>query len=291
MVSDSAVPAQNTYRAEPGLLDLLADIWRAKLFLFIGGVLGAAAAIVFFSLAVPQYKAEMLVGPAERGTGPDIKALLPENSSFAVQYLVNSIGSQDSGDFIRFEHMMRGVSIASLLIQDNAVIAGVRRAGMFGKKEDARLDDAASLAAFLEKHVHVQPVGTSPLRRVVFSHPDPDFAQYLLQQLYVETDALIQQDIRHKTASRAAYLQQAVKDTLHPDHKRALTSLLMEQEHIRMILDMDEPFAAVMLEPPSVDDKPSWPRKKIVWPAFIVLGLFSGFLVFQIRRAVKRDYA
>lgn len=291
MVADTAVTPKTVYVSEPGLLDFVADIWAGKFFILIGAVLGLVAALVFFSMAQPQYRAEMLVGPAERGTGPDIQALLPENSSFAVQYLVNSIGSQDSNDYIRFEHMLRGVSVASRIIDDKAVKDGVARAGLFGAQGVPQQYSADVLARFLDKHVAVQPVGTSPLRRIVFSHPDKDFALYMLQLLYEQTDALIQQDIRSKTASRAAYLQQAIQDTTHPDHKRALTSLLMEQEHIRMILDMDEPFAAIVVEPPSAADKPAWPRKTIFWPAFLLVGCFFGFFAFQMRKAIKQSAA
>lgn len=290
MLSDSAAPPKTVYVSEPGLLDFVADIWRAKAFILAGVIVGILGALMFLFMAQPQYKAEMLVGPAERGTGPDIKALLPENSSFAVQYLVNSLGTQDSNDFIRFEHMLRGVTVASLLIDDPVIIKGLHEAGLFGRAYKHKLK-AAALADFLEENVHVQPVGTSPLRRVVFSHPDRNFTLYFLQKLYTKTDGLIQNDVRSKTVSRAAYLQQAIKETSHPDHKRALTSLLMEQEHIRMILDMDEPFAALVIEPPSAADKPAWPRQAVIWPVFILLGAFLGFFLFQIRQAVSKGAA
>ncbi|HIF25628.1 MAG TPA: chain length determinant family protein [Micavibrio sp.] len=289
MVADTAVTPKTVYVSEPGLLDLMADLWYGKFFIIIGAVLGVIAALIFFSMAQPQYRAEMLVGPAERGTGPDIKALLPENSSFAVQYLVNSLGSQDSNDYIRFEYMLRGVTVASQLVDDQIVKDGVARAGLFGAEGLPEDFNADSLARFLDKHVSVQPVGTSPLRRVVFSHPDKEFALYLLQLLYDKTDGVIQQDVRSKTATRAEYLQNAIQETQHPDHKRALTSLLMEQEHISMILDMDEPFAALVVEPSSVADKPAWPRKAIFWPAFILVGCFLGFFVYQLRKAVKQS--
>ena len=57
MVADTAVTPKTVYVSEPGLLDLMADLWYGKFFIIIGAVLGVIAALIFFSMAQPQYRA------------------------------------------------------------------------------------------------------------------------------------------------------------------------------------------------------------------------------------------
>ena len=280
----SADISLSSYRA-PTMGDALLLFLRAQFYWILGAVLGAVLAFGFMAAAVPHYKAEMLIGPAERASsGPDIKALLPDNSSFAVQYLVNTLGSPDSTDFIRFENIVREPSVAARLLQDKAIIYGVvKNRPLEFMAEHERPATAEELAAYLQKYVSIEPVGISPLRRLVYRHPDRDFAAYLLTQIHLAADDIIRQEIRDKTASRAAYLREALESVQHPDHRRALTSLLMEQEHVRMILAIDEPFAAMVAEPAFAGVKPAWPRKAVIVPVLAFIGAFLGFALYALR--------
>lgn len=273
---------------EPTFADLVKDLWRAKIYLLVGAVVGLALALCFLNVAVPHYRASMLIAPADRQTGPDIKALLPDNSSFAVQYLVNTIGSPDSGDFIRFEHILRAPSVAARLLDDEIILDGYKRAYAY-KFQSGNSSDvtAIKLADYFKKSVAIESVGTTPLRRLVVQHPDKEFAVYLLRRLHEEADDIIRAEIRGKTKSRSAYLQEALKETIHPDHRRALASLLMEQEHVRMILAMDESFAAIIAEPPFASVKPYWPRKSVTLPIGILVGMLLGYVLYSLRRAVR----
>lgn len=271
--------------AEPTLSDLLADLWRAKFYLLIGGIAGLLLGFVFMAASVPHYRASMLVAPAERSSGPDIKALLPDNSSFAVQYMLNAMGSADSGDYIRFEHTLRETSVAAALLKNDRIMKGLSEASRFGFLPSRAPGTSAELASYLHDHIRVEPVGNSPLRRIIYQHPDREFAVYLLRVLHEIADGQIRDEIRGRTESREAYLQQALATTTHPDHRRALTSLLMEQEHVRMILAMDEPFAAIIAEPPAVGARPHWPRAAIIYPVLALGGMMLGFILYGLRRA------
>ncbi len=270
---------------EPSLADVMRDLHKARKYLFFGILAGLITGFIFIVLAVPQYRATMLIAPAERATGPDIKALLPDNSSFAVQYMMNTLGSQDSGDYIRFEHMLHGASVAARLLKDERFMDGVARANSFvlqGRRTN--IDTPEELASYLTDKVVIETVGTTPLRRLIYKHRDRGFATYMLRRLHEETDNIIREEIRGKTNSREAYLRDALSKINHPDHRRAMTSLLMEQEHVRMILAMNEPFSAIIAEPPSAGVSPYWPRKKIVFPAFIFAGMVVFYFLYSLQR-------
>ncbi len=278
---------QEPTHSEPTLGDLLQDLWQAKFALLWGGGIGLVIAVLFLATAVPHYRASMLVAPAERRTGPDIKALLPDNSSFAVQYLMNSIGSPDSGDYMRFENILRETTVAGRLLEDERIVKGVAADRRFSFENESAAGSAEKFSAYLTKSIAVEPVGTTPMRRLVYKHPDRAFAGYMLTRVYQTADDIIRQEIRDKTQSREAYLQNALATVDHPDHRRALTSLLMEQEHVRMILAMDEPFAAIIAEPPAAGVRPYWPRKTVIVPAGVLAGMVLAYMALGLRRSFK----
>lgn len=271
--------------ADPTLFDVLRDIWSARRALVLGGGLGVLAALLFLSFAVPQYRITMIVAPAERAAKADIKALLPNNPSFALQYLVNTVGSADSTDFIRFENILRAPSVARRVMADPAIRAGFEQSGRFVFSRAPDIDSAERISTLMEDQIRIEPIGNTPLRRVTFDHPSAEFGVALLTRLYAESDHLIRAEVAEKARNRAAYLKDMLDRINHPDHRRALTSLLMEQEHILMILAMDEPFSAIIAEPPSVSVKPQWPRKSMILAGFIFAGMVLGYAVRGIARA------
>ncbi len=288
MPPDLAAVTMSMAEREPTFADLLRDLWQARLYLLAGLAAGVIAAFAFLAAAVPHYRADMLVAPSGRGTGPDIKALLPDNSSFAVQYMLSAIGSADSGDFARYEQMLRGISVARALIDEPGLRDALNASARFRIGGGApAIQTAEELAAYLEDRVTVEPVANTALRRLVYQHPDREFAARLLATLHETADGLIRAEIKGRTRQREAYLQEALAAVAHPDHRRALTALLMEQEHVRMILAMGEPFAAIIAEPAAAGTRPDWPRKAMILPAFVLIGLFLGFAFYHLRRALR----
>lgn len=269
---------------DPTLADVLKAIWRGRGFVSAGAGLGFLLAVFFLLAAIPQYRMTMLVAPAEHAPKADIKALLPDNPSFALQYLVNTIGSQDAADFMRFETMLRGPQLAGLLLKDPKIKDGLGQSGSFVFSAAPDMGSAAALAEFLEKRLKIMPVGNTPLRRVMIDHASPEFGLYLLGRIYAETDRVIRMEMAEKARARSLYLKNMLEKVNHPDHRRALTSLLMEQEHILMLLAMDEPFAAIIAEPPYASARIWWPRKSLIFPAFMLAGIVAGFALWSARQ-------
>ena len=280
---------------EPTLADIVRDLWRAKFVLVCGAVIGFALAFVFMALAVPHYRAMMIVGPADRQGGVDMRSVLPSNSSFAVQYLMDTISPGDSPDFMRFEQILREPSVAARLMAAKDLPAGV--SDVAAKLRDDKMlrlsggndlqNNAAEVSDYLQKHVHVEPVGTTPMKKIVFDHPDPAFALWLVQYLHRSADAMIRQDMEDTAAKREAYLKEAMEHIFNPDHRKAFTALLMEQEHLHMMLAMDGPFAAVIAEPASVSAKPVWPKAGLVYPVFIFAGMFAAYMMRAIVQTIR----
>jgi hypothetical protein len=120
-----------------------------------------------------------------------------------------------------------------------------------------------------------------------YLHPDRRFAAYFLRQAHALTDGLIRQRLKAEAQERAAYLKEALQKASHPEHKRALTGLLLEQERLLMLVSIDQPFAASLVEPPSASLKPAWPDKLLLFPAFIFAGAMAGFILYGFRTGVQ----
>lgn len=175
--------------------------------------------------------------------------------------------------------------MAAILLKDESVLAGIARDGSFTAKADQWT--AEELAAYLAKYVRVEHLGTTPLRRISYRHPDPAFAAAFLRKVHLVADQLIRRDRRQKSDSRIRYLEETLQKTLNPDHRKGIAALLMQQEHIRMLANLDEPYAAIVVEPPSASPKPVWPDKLLILTVFAILGGAVGYCVRSVRRHAR----
>lgn len=287
-MTDSTAKIHHQNATEPSLGEVLYSLWSARFYMVTFIAIGFVIALVFMGSTIPQYRASILVAPAERSRGADLKSLMPQTTSFALQKLVNSIAPQDTTDFVRFTHILRGPSVAQELLSYKQDLQPIKTHKRFLFSAAANpLDSAGKFSAYLEDHVKIHPVGNTALRRIVFDHSDPEFAKAFLLMLYQITDNMIRDDNRVATDQRIAYLKDMLDDIRNPDHRRAITALLMEQEHSKMILQIDEPYSAMLAENASVTHKPSWPNKLFIYGLFLVLSAFAGYAFYGFRQASK----
>ncbi|MBU0858651.1 MAG: hypothetical protein KJ667_01820 [Alphaproteobacteria bacterium] len=252
-----------SYYSEATLADLIGDVWRGKLFVLAGGLCGLALALLFLMLAVPHYRADMIVGPVVVGPADAAQA--------------------DRLGFERFEAMMRGPSVAQRLRSQPALAAGIAADKNWRHSAAPKVENAAQVAEYLAEHIRIEPVGSTQLRRVTYDHPDAAFAMKLLQALYSATDALIHEENRRMAGERAEQLESTLAQTQNAEHRRTLTTALMGQEQARMMLDINQPFAAIVAEPPAASARPQWPRPVLVMPVLVMVGVFMGFAVSCLR--------
>ncbi len=268
------------YDDDPTLGDLLRSFWAARLFVFAGALLGLLAAGIYIFVITPVYKAEMIVAPADGYALGDYASSLSPDRSLTLPFWRPSEPDNVSTDFYRFVHTVRGASVASILLKDKAVLGGIRKDS--GWLEGADSWSAEELAAYLQKRVDVTRLGATPLRALSYEHPDPEFAASLLRKIHLVSDQLIRRDRRRQSQARIDYLQESLAKTAHPDHRRGITNLLMQQEHIQMLANLDEAYAAIIVEPPSAGPRPSWPKKSYLFSGMILLGAFLGYALWSV---------
>lgn len=272
---------------EPTLSDVLKEAWHAKFYILGAGILAALIAAAYISLSVPRYKAEMIVAPADGYALGDYASSSSVDRSIALPFWRPMEPEGVSTDYYRFVYTVREPSVAAILLKDKLVVKGVA-------EDDAGLRDLpadkwtpAMLSAYFAQRVKAEPVGATALRRLSYTHPDPAFAEAVLRKLHLVADQMIRRDRRRDSQARIDYLQKMLAKTNHPDHRKGITNLLMQQEHIQMLANLDEPYAAIVVEPPAASPRPAWPRPALIFPAAVLSGMLAGFGIGSLRRGLR----
>ncbi len=265
------------------LADLLKNIWNAKIPVLVFAVLFFLISFFVILATTPLYRASMIVAPADGYALGDYASSVSSGESLNIPFWRPQEDGGVSTDFHRFVYTMKGTAVAAILLKDNAVLSGIARDGGFSKKTGNWT--AEELSAYLEKKIRIQNLGATPLRKISYKHPDSDFAAAFLRKIHLVSDQLIRRDRRRQSESRIEYLNKTLQKTLNPDHRRGIANLLMQQEHIQMLANLDEAYAAIVVEPASSTPNPVWPNKVLFYGLFSFMGGFFGYIFHTYRRA------
>lgn len=264
---------------ETNLKELLENIWNAKIDIFVGITLGVILAIILSLTLTPKYKATMIVAPADGYALGDYASSVQYDQIAALPFWRPKDQEGASTDFYRFMHTLRGPSAAEILMKDETVMK------QFRKDYPNHLKKSEALAVYLNKNVRVDPLGATPLRRISYHHNNPEFAAALLRKIHIVADQMIRRDRRRQSLSRIEYLDNALNETRNPDHRKVITNLLMQQEHIQMLANLDEAYAAIIVEPAYSSPKPTFPNKTFMFSALILMGAFFGYMIYGFRKS------
>tara|TARA_B100000780_G_scaffold268202_1_gene225936 strand:- start:732 stop:1634 length:903 start_codon:yes stop_codon:yes gene_type:complete len=282
--ADGAAAQGGLASHEPKLGDLALDIWRAKIWIIAAALGALLAAFVFVQICVPHYKGTILLSPAAPMTGAETSSMLANDDLFALRFLMQRLGPGQGSDFQRFENIYAGPSVAEILLSDENILQGLSRDRSFIFSSPETRWSAEKLSAYLNKRLRLEPVGTSNARRLVYYHPDGAFAKYMLSAIHHIADGLIRRDIREDSRARVDYLRGAIAQTNNPEHRRTLTTLLMEQERLLMLVSIDQPYAASVIEPAAIGVEPEWPNAPLIYSAAALVFAFFGFLAYGVWR-------
>jgi len=267
-------------------LQSLKIIGRGAFSIALGALIGLTLAYIFLAFLTPHYKATMLVGPVDPMQAHTAPAPTAEDNVYAARYVAQRNERLSDSNFVRFETMMTGVSVAKSLLQREDIRKGLAadRGSIFYRRDIDSKWSAARMVEYLNKHVRLDPVGETALRTMIYYHPDAKFAARFLRILHGTVDKLIRQDAKINTDLRIDYLKNTLSNIPNPEHRRTFTSLLMEQERLRMLVSIESDYAANVIEPPSSSAEPAWPSRPLVIAAFLLIGALIGFFIYYGRR-------
>lgn len=270
-------------RTEPTLADLLSDLWTARVAMVVFAGMFVVIAFLIVIASTPLYRASMIIAPADGYALGDYASSVSDGQSLTLPFWRPRDQEGVSTDFYRFVYTIKGSSVAAILLKDSSVLAGIARDGSWSGKADDWT--AEELADYLDRHIKIEYLGTTPLRRISYRHPDPVFAAAFLRKIHLVSDQLIRRDRRRQSESRIGYLKTTLQKTTNPDHRKGIVNLLMQQEHVQMLANLDEPYAAIVVEPPSSTPKPVWPNRIMLYAVFALVGAGVGYVARALRHA------
>lgn len=266
---------------EPTLADVIHSLWKARLYILMGMIGGIIVAAIVMLIATPSYKAAMIIAPADGYALGDYASTVTEGNSLDIPFWRPKDQEGVSTDFYRFTYTITGPSVAAILLKDQSVLSGIAKDGRWSGK--GKEWTAEELADYLDKNLKIEHLGTTPLRRISYTHPDSAFASAFLRKIHLVADQLIRRDRRRQSENRINYLNESLQKTLNPDHRKGIANLLMQQEHIRMLANLDEPYAAIVVEPPASTPRPVWPNGPLIFAAFALVGALIGSFAWSVR--------
>lgn len=281
----SAKTPQYTVISEKTLFDVLRDMWKAKFVMLGFAIVAALAAFIFLSLSNNYYQAEMIIAPASP-MGFSTRGSAGAKASEGT-ISVQEADLQSNAAFVRFENIYSGASVASFLVKDEDFVSKLALDRMFEFSKGRSRWDAQSLSEYIEKRVHLEPVSGTSLRRLSYMHPDKAFAAEMVRRVHRITDEMIRASILVETNQRIDYLNKALAKASNPDHKRTLVDLMMEQERLKMMVSLDQAYAAAIIEPPYVLFRTRWPDKYVFYLMFVFVGLSLGYITYGLKHFKK----
>lgn len=256
----------------------------------------------------PHYTAVLVAGPTARTGVAGMGARVPVAGGEAFGLAEPGAADETLSDFTRFLHLLTSVPVAEALMEDPGVLprlfparwdaaagawrppAGVaatlRRALLaLSGREETVVPDAGMVAAWLRRSLVVEPVGTTPMRRVRLRHPDRAFALALLGRVGELADGHLRREARRRSAAQADYIRHLSDTATLDEHRRILAGLRADQERVQMMLGAGLPFAADPIEPPSASSRPDWPDPAVVLGAALATGVSLGIGLAAARRS------
>lgn len=295
----------------PGMMRTLTAGWWIPT---VAAVIALALAVAALRALPPEHTATMVVGPIARSGAAAMGARAPGPARSDLPLSVVEFGGGDEllSDFTRFIELLTSPPVAARLLPEPGLAAHLfperwdaaagrwrHPSGVTGwlrgvafalaGREDWVEPDAEILARQLRRLVIVQPVGTTPMRRLVVRDADRAFAVGLLDRLAAAADAHLRAQAAQRTAAQIAHIRRRLDQTPGNDDRRALLDLLADQERIAMMIGVDLPYAADRLEPPGAPGSPDWPNPLTLLPLATAAGAGLGVFVVFARSARGRD--
>jgi hypothetical protein len=265
------------------LAEIMEWLWSVRKALCFGVAFGLICAAALLFVSIPQTRVQMLLAPASPLNNAGATSVSEDNFAL-LRFIARRAGVDNAAGFTRFEKTYSGVSVAREMMKDSSILPILKadRKWIFMRAENPESWSAEKLADYIGRRVSVNATGAPTIHAMQYWHPDPALGKVLLAKLHEKTDSLIRQSLQNEARQRIDYLTGQISNAVHPDHRRALTDLLLEQERLLMLASIEQPYAATIVENPFAHYKAGKPDPKLVLPAFAFAGMMLALLLHML---------
>ena len=148
---------------------------------------------------------------------------------------------------------------------------------------------SGDVSEFLAKSIKVGTDKRSLITRIEFSNPDPNFAKTLLSTVHEQAEALLRQQAQRRTRVMIAHLVHELATVTVTEQREALIQLLSQQEKQLMMIGDNLPYAAVVVDPPSVNtSSPPRPLLTIFIALVAATLMIAAWVGWEVLRDIKK---
>jgi hypothetical protein len=282
-----AKPDERTLAVGPALR-------RGKLVIALTTLLGLGLGFGYIALSVPRYTAEMLVSPTSLSAAQESAATLVSASSLLSRNVpITDVAYQS------FLAMLTSYEVAEVMARQPDVLETFFPGQLDAEHQTAKSPTGftAISRAWIRSMLHRPPVtspGPEALRRritadlnldrltetrmykITFQFPDPVFAQSFLGAIAMEANDILRERERRRAQLRVDYVRKRLDEVQVEDYRMMLLSLLSQAEKELLATQSDLPFAADVVEAPSVSSIPTSPKLVPILGVGGIAGLMLG---------------
>jgi len=284
------------------LIEIFLRLWKYKFigifiiifFLFCG--------ILYLHLATYQYRAELVVVPADQAGG--------NPSSAGISGLGSLVGIdlslQQGASFARYADAIHSFTVAEALSQNPRIMRTVfsdqlnPQTGNWTEPESLRKSitnsikallgipvrawsrpNAKNLKMYIESNVKVSEDKKKSSITLSYENSDPDFARYLVNEINFTSDEYLRKLALDRTDAYIKYLEKRLNEVNGLEYRKSLAETLSSYEKTKMMANSSvsfsaEPFGNIWISP-----KPSSPQPVfILFVSLVAGGIFWIGVIF-----------
>lgn len=259
----------------------------------------------------PSYLATMRVSPAssEASLGGDVAG----GAGGLLAGLTGGSGATQVPKFVQFTYALSSVEVARILDQKYDLLCRVYRGecdpATHQWKARTRMRDrivsmtsrlsglpdpnvgprsAVDLATYIGNSVIVSQLKkTDSVTSMTFAHRDPQFAAQFLSVVVKTTNDYIRAHSRATQKRYVEYLTASAAKATNVEQRQAIDTLLLQEERQLMMTEVDIPYAAQILDGPTVTPINRALKIIAIWTA---LGLVLGTIIALSRDLLPRKW-
>lgn len=274
--------------------------WLIGLITLVAVLLAALA----LKLKEPLYEAGMTVAPASRDLAAAGRLVAELDQYAGLVGLAQTPGRFEPVSTLdRYLALLTSTKVAERLIDDPSLAAALVGAERDEQSGDWQPPDGladrirqaifsffgfptwqepgpAALAARLASLLEVK--GTSGIHRLTVNLSEPELGVRLLGAMHEAADDILRSAALAETRRQIAELEAQLDEQPAPTRRDALEALLESRYQTAALLEIDQPYAAMVIDAPAASGWPSSidPRLVLALAAFVgaIVGLFVVFL-------------
>lgn len=272
---------------EPQFTDLLCDIWKARISVLTGAVLGGLVTLILWAALVPHYSAKLYLLPADPMKNINLSSLLQKDGFSVLSDFVEQSGVLSSPGLAQFKTVYFTAPVTGQLLNDNRIRQGLLADSWLRWVKPQSQWSRPQFSQYVKDRVVLTRGNQHGITLMEYRHPDPEFAAYFLKTLHDLSDDVIRSETLVRTNERIAYLRDNIAAMQNPENRRALTALLYEQERMKMLVSIDQDFAARIVGDAVQSPEPVWPDWPLLASVLIFIGAAFGYFADRFRQMRK----